>query len=276
MLLRPSESDRDLRIFRRTWRSLIQLYTSSDLTIGNDKLYAFAALVDIAQEGTQMHNFSGLWLEILPTELTWKRAGKTPSSGFPRSKDQRAPSWSWAKEDSPVEFIHDYAMVLKVDACEICHGPSPKYYITNFAHFTSPGLSTTLFVAQLPHGLISLMGPIVECRSFQSSSADYKDDGTNWLQFQDEDLRFKFTADSDLDEKWKESSLFILGVSQYDNSWNRNELMDTSMPIVVGLVLVKNKTGTYKRVGVFEETRPDLRMLELFLDQRRYSEIFIE
>jgi len=48
------------------------MYLNTKLTYADDKIFAIAGIVDIVRKSTGMTNISGMWLEVLQTQLTWK------------------------------------------------------------------------------------------------------------------------------------------------------------------------------------------------------------
>jgi len=103
--LNPTTHTTDCEIFNAAWGDFVALYTRCALTQDKDKFFAAAGMVEIAQRSTGMTNVSGLWEELLPTQLLWRRI-------FINDKDelitqplyQRAPSWSWVSRDGPVSL----------------------------------------------------------------------------------------------------------------------------------------------------------------------------
>jgi hypothetical protein len=90
------------------WRALVQEYTGRHLTQPTDKLTALSGLAQIIAQanreadGISDKYFAGLWKAEFLTDLTWqvKHAGATHI----RSSNYRAPTWSWASIDGPIEY----------------------------------------------------------------------------------------------------------------------------------------------------------------------------
>lgn len=75
-----------------SWNSLVENYTSRQLTNGGDKLVAIAGLARRVNLGIDDEYCAGLWRRSLPSGLLWE-----PSfDGCTRPTNYRAPSWSWA------------------------------------------------------------------------------------------------------------------------------------------------------------------------------------
>ncbi|KAI1259834.1 heterokaryon incompatibility protein-domain-containing protein [Xylariaceae sp. FL1019] len=99
-----------------SWYGLIQEYCERDLTNGSDKL---PALSGIAHAYAQQHNaeyVAGLWLDAIATGLLWHCRD---AESLKRPSTYRAPSWSWASVDGPVEFFSVSDGLILGDAIEI-------------------------------------------------------------------------------------------------------------------------------------------------------------
>ena len=85
------------------WRSLVQAYSCMHLSKCSDKLVAIAGIASRLATYLDLSCTSytaGHWKEDLPGSLLWWHVQHGQS--FP----DRAPSWSWARWDGPVEFVH--------------------------------------------------------------------------------------------------------------------------------------------------------------------------
>ena len=89
----------DEKEFLYAWGKLVDMYTSCDLTYGSDKLPAISASAKNLQQTTawQGEYLAGLWEHRLIDQLLWSAHGRAL-----RTKEYRAPSWSWASMDGPV------------------------------------------------------------------------------------------------------------------------------------------------------------------------------
>jgi hypothetical protein len=116
------------RNFARQWRLIVTEYTKRSLTVSSDKLPALSGLASVAFEtrlggsvreeslprvvgsasGTRNQMYlAGLWRADLTHDLLWTPVlGDRVTSLLSRScqKGYRAPSWSWAAVDGPVEW----------------------------------------------------------------------------------------------------------------------------------------------------------------------------
>jgi len=90
------------------WRSILSLYTSSNLTYGTDKLPALAGIVKHFQPlfGDTYH--LGIWKDSIVLLLGWYCFSGSWQPLLPRPVEYRAPTWSWASTDNPITFWLPY------------------------------------------------------------------------------------------------------------------------------------------------------------------------
>jgi hypothetical protein len=114
------------------WSNIVSMYTRCDLTFPMDKLVAISGVVKFFRSATGDDFLAGLWRSHLPAALNWKVV--TPAITQPPS--YRAPSWSWACLDTPVdppmalEYARQFISVLDVQV----KSPTP-----NCAQLTTRG-----------------------------------------------------------------------------------------------------------------------------------------
>ncbi|CZR68721.1 uncharacterized protein PAC_18620 [Phialocephala subalpina] len=102
-----------------SWRSIIQTYTSCNLTKPEDKLVAISGVVKIMQTTTGDEYCAGLWRKNLPEQLLWRRAYNQHTPLIP-VQVFRAPSWSWASVDGRVKCeSSNSAGVIKVNILNV-------------------------------------------------------------------------------------------------------------------------------------------------------------
>ncbi|KAL1620279.1 hypothetical protein SLS56_009713 [Neofusicoccum ribis] len=91
----------------KSWRSIINLYTSRCLSFPSDKLPAIGGVARVIQRSTGATYLCGLWRETLAGDLLWSKRRKIPSEEFspPLSKGDWTPTWSWASLTGPVEYL---------------------------------------------------------------------------------------------------------------------------------------------------------------------------
>ena len=104
-----------VRDFHDAWMRVVRDYTQCKLTVPTDKLVALFGLIDIIRRESNDECLAGLWKSQLLTELLWHRRGSNEmfesfrpyDEGFKRHRFSRAPSWSWASLDGPIEHSDD-------------------------------------------------------------------------------------------------------------------------------------------------------------------------
>lgn len=89
------------------YHEIVKAYTRRKLTYGSDKLIAISALARAVSLNHPDVYLAGLWRKSLIQGLMWYRPGTLPGC---KSREYRAPSWSWASQDSAVvfQFWRDY------------------------------------------------------------------------------------------------------------------------------------------------------------------------
>ena len=91
----------------QVWHSVVEDYTSRDLTRPSDRLPAIAGFADHFGRSTRSEYLEGLWSESLPRDLLWSHIGKPDGRvrRYPFPEQYRAPSWSWASVDGGIKFL---------------------------------------------------------------------------------------------------------------------------------------------------------------------------
>lgn len=84
------------------YKQIVPAYSGRKLTYGSDKLVAVSALARAVSLNHPDEYLAGLWRRSLIEGMLWRRIGAGCKSG-----GYRAPSWSWASQDSGVCFIYD-------------------------------------------------------------------------------------------------------------------------------------------------------------------------
>jgi hypothetical protein len=93
------------------WSKIVEEYSKRSLTEAGDKLIAVSALAKLIHEnfknseGKPLTYLAGLWKEAILYDITWSVVTPEDHSYKHKSIPQfRAPSWSWASLDAPVEY----------------------------------------------------------------------------------------------------------------------------------------------------------------------------
>ena len=114
--------------YRCRWISIVNKYSVTSLTKGEDKLVALSGIAKRIQGLIDDEYLAGFWRKFLPSDLLWtvdKRLQMTP---LPSAKPRpyRAPSWSWASVDHKVECAlesNDGILIAILDAVITPVGP---------------------------------------------------------------------------------------------------------------------------------------------------------
>ncbi|PPQ70668.1 hypothetical protein CVT25_010770 [Psilocybe cyanescens] len=87
------------------WSQLLFDYTARKITVATDKLVAFSSMVEVFQKTINDEYIAGLWRGKLIDGLLWDPFGDIGPDQvlLPRSKEYRAPTWSWASVDLSVQ-----------------------------------------------------------------------------------------------------------------------------------------------------------------------------
>jgi len=86
------------------WRSLVENYTRRNLTVASDRLPALGGIAKKFEVAWKDNYLAGIWERQLLPSLSWRRSDKPDQPHYPALAEYRAPSWSWASIDGPVEF----------------------------------------------------------------------------------------------------------------------------------------------------------------------------
>lgn len=118
------EKESQSALYYSWWQQIVQMYTSRALTYGKDRLPALSGLALEMKHVTQDTYLAGLWKNDLRSGLCWQRPSLSNPSPLNQYRywpdhrlltkplENRAPSWSWASLDGPVEFPFEQEIVL--------------------------------------------------------------------------------------------------------------------------------------------------------------------
>ncbi|KAK4155323.1 heterokaryon incompatibility protein-domain-containing protein [Chaetomidium leptoderma] len=88
---------------RQIWTCLVKAYTACDLTVPSDKLIAISGIAKHLAALLQGDYVAGMWRSHLEGELLWFVVKSNLPWKTSRPAKYRAPSWSWASIDGPVQ-----------------------------------------------------------------------------------------------------------------------------------------------------------------------------
>jgi hypothetical protein len=87
------------------WLNMIEQYSKYQLTKSEDKLIAISGLARMIHNKTRLTYLAGIWVPLV-SSLLWLSESRslTPSTA------NRAPSWSWAAYDGPIQFVRPFLL----------------------------------------------------------------------------------------------------------------------------------------------------------------------
>ena len=95
--------DQEKSLMRVWYERIVKEYTTKSLTLPKDSLPALSGLARLVQKLSGSKYFAGLWEHDLLAGLGWRVV--SDSARFPHDPVYRAPSWSWAAVDTPVDWF---------------------------------------------------------------------------------------------------------------------------------------------------------------------------
>lgn len=102
-----------------SWYGMVQEYTQRHLSYGDDKLPALSGLANVYSRRHGVDYVAGLWAQDLWVGLLWYSRNNESLS---RPRSYRAPSWSWASVDGPVDFFSINAGHVPIDTLDFEDG----------------------------------------------------------------------------------------------------------------------------------------------------------
>ncbi|KAK7743529.1 hypothetical protein SLS53_004063 [Cytospora paraplurivora] len=94
------------------WTEIVKNFSARVMTKPADKLHAIAGLARRYHAVTHDDYVAGLWMSTLREYLLWTRTPHWADTfgnfaGVTKPEQYRAPTWSWASIDAPVEYPYD-------------------------------------------------------------------------------------------------------------------------------------------------------------------------
>lgn len=223
------------------WNDIVESYTKCNLTKASDKLVAISGLANdmrtkLAALRPGPHRYlAGLWEQNLPGDLVW--SSSSPST-CRRAPEYRAPSWSWASLDGPLEMTRPSRPRRR--------GGKPHITFASVVTCgTEPADEMDLDTGQVSAGIITLTGPSV---------------------LSDLDIQIHSRRTEDLNKALLEAlppgmDRVRVWLDTYDSASDkifdliiRGELYDIFSWTCKGLALVRDgqNANVYRRVGMIE------------------------
>lgn len=90
------------------WRKMVVQYSPLRLSRSGDKLPAFSGLAQEMQRQNKQEYLAGMWRDSLVADMSWYRSHLFNEKSEKLSQTPwRAPTWSWASVDGPVEYAQE-------------------------------------------------------------------------------------------------------------------------------------------------------------------------
>ena len=212
------------------WNDLVQHYTKCNLTMSKDKLVAISGIVKRLQPLFKTDYLAGLWRDDLLEQLLWQVEtyddGKRFLAGEKRP-EYRAPSWSWASIDAPIEPRPEL-------------NPEIKHMATIIKAHVTP--VTDDITGQIVNGYIRLRAPLFPVKVDTSRHTRYLDLAWDWGRLE--------SHNKTVPDIWPQSAVEGLQfVPLLMTSFPPN--LKSLILEIFGLILqpVEGKQGVYQRWG---------------------------
>jgi hypothetical protein len=114
----------------RLWHRVVEEYTRRKLTLQSDKLVAISGIARWFEKKVILDPkpdsdleprsyFAGVWQQNLMADLLWTACYNT-ASDTRHAANYRAPSWSWASMDGPVEYTSGRMACARPETAAAC------------------------------------------------------------------------------------------------------------------------------------------------------------
>jgi len=103
------------------WNTVIATYSKSHLTKKSDKLAALSGIVKYIQPIFTQEYLAGIWSGDIHRYLGWYCPAYYNDRLLPRCSLYKAPTWSWASTDNPVEIMMPYNLDCSIPVLKILH-----------------------------------------------------------------------------------------------------------------------------------------------------------
>lgn len=157
--------------FWLSWKQVVEEYTERFLTVGTDKVVAIAGVASALSNGREWDTshrpsyLAGMWNVrfTIEYELLWTVERQPGGQPARRSKEYRAPSWSWMSVDGKIAYQYktDYDIT----------GDTQMAWVEDAKVATRDGSLTGPIVS----AYIKIKGPLVEDIALPSSYDDEED-----------------------------------------------------------------------------------------------------
>jgi hypothetical protein len=219
------------------WHDMVNGYVTRKLSFPSDKLTALSALASLYRERTGYTYLAGLWEESLINDLCW---GTGQNKLFPRPKEYRAPSWSWAAIDVVAPFLYGRSWAYDIYSETMGIAAQPQAKVMDVGMRQEPPNTT---FGKIYAGLLTLEAPVLWTKLRHRGQ---------WL----DSTHFRlgvyyayFEADTKDDGQLEENGIASLAVLAV---LLRRLVFDGDTGVSYqGLILVETLDGMYRRIGLF-------------------------
>ncbi|KAK4233313.1 heterokaryon incompatibility protein-domain-containing protein [Achaetomium macrosporum] len=101
------------------WSTILRDYIRKSFTYHTDKLVAMSGIAGLMTKALGLEYFAGIWGRWMASDLCWKverRFSKARPDDLPhRPSPYRAPSWSWACLEEPIDSRTSYSISYDLD-----------------------------------------------------------------------------------------------------------------------------------------------------------------
>jgi hypothetical protein len=258
------------------WRSVVEFYSTGQLTVPGDKLAALSGLARAIHNITGSGYLAGLWTERLELGMLWSVASTQP---FPvtRRPDYRAPSWSWAALDSKISYYHldrishSTGWWSMVDLIDNSATPTGNDIFGRIRHasirlsaWLFPLMASPKYRASRPDPKPGQMKRWKDLEAVSMSLADataaYR---TAWPE---PDLRFSYDPETGVLHEAPFSECYALPLIAYTDERRRHCML------CLVLVAVTPSYGLYQRIGIMH-IRQDVMSLPDILNSQELADL---
>lgn len=235
----------DVQQIKLRWRILVEKYSSTSLSLVEDRLLAISALAKrfcLAMRMDPSEYLAGMWRDELPQSLLWVQ-DRIPGRSGPTATGlglqmRYAPSWSWASlmvsVDTPDIYEYPFIATTEIVNIDLARRSDNLFDGTNFCR-------------------LRLRGPICKVRR-------HLQNGIGWIQISDNSAFEEFETLRDIQEgrsilmDWDTARVFTTDDSQFFLLHiGTDEDEGLYGKYIHGLILRRTtEHGTHRRVGVFQ------------------------
>jgi hypothetical protein len=217
-----------LTIRSEIWYALVEEYTKRNLTFKDDRLLAISGLADRFEGDGKQTYLAGLWQAQLPLSLLWKcvKPERQPEV-------QRAPSWSWASIDGPV----DYRLTRNIES----HHDTIKIHEASVV----PLRADVKFGSVRPGGSMCISGLMKKVNIVMEDDSYVLFDPRTTVRW-----RADIYVDALLDLKTVESfNVYVLNYYMTKSIFLKESAQQLRS---VGLLLLQTSETNYNRIGAYQ------------------------